>query len=300
MSSPVRIVFFGTPGFAVASLRALTDSGETLAGVVCQPDKPVGRGHQLAAPPVKRLASELGLPLLQPEKVRTPEFLESLRQWAPDVIIVAAYGRILPASILQLPSYGCINVHASLLPRWRGAAPIQWAILAGDAETGITIMQMNEEMDAGDILLQRRTPIDPEDTYATLEQRLARLGGEALGAALLELRSGTLAPMIRKENGRIRWSDDAARLQRMVRAFDPWPSAFTELDGKRLKILRAHVDGSPTTAAAGTVTSVAGGLAIATASGTLIIDEVQLEGRRRMSAAELVRGQRLEVGTVLT
>jgi len=171
----LRIVFFGTPDFAVPSLRALLDSDDQIVGVVCQPDRPDGRGQQLSAPPVKVAAVQAGVPVLQPDKVRTPEFLDALRQWAPDLIVVAAYGRILPKPVLDLPPHGCINVHASLLPKYRGAAPIQWAMLRGEVETGVTIMQMNEGMDTGDIRLQRATTIGADETYGALQARLAVL-----------------------------------------------------------------------------------------------------------------------------
>ncbi len=251
MNRPLRIVFFGTPDFAVPSLQALLDGDDQIVGVVCQPDRPAGRGQQLSAPPVKVAAVQAGVPVLQPDKVRTPEFLDALRQWAPDLIVVAAYGRILPKPVLDLPPHGCINVHASLLPKYRGAAPIQWAMLRGEVETGVTIMQMNEGMDTGDIRLQRATPIGADETYGALQARLAVLGAEALREALADLKAGTLprvpqreadmtlAPMLSKEDGRIDWTQAAADIARRVRALHPWPSAFTVLDGKLLKIHRA-------------------------------------------------------------
>jgi len=248
---------------------------------------------------------------LQPDKVRTPEFLDALRQWAPDLIVVAAYGRILPKPVLDLPPHGCINVHASLLPKYRGAAPIQWAMLRGEVETGVTIMQLNEGMDTGDIRLQRATPIAADETYGALQARLAVLGAEALREALARLKAGTLprlpqrdadmtlAPMLSKEDGRIDWSQAAADIARRVRALHPWPSAFTVLDGKLLKIHRAHPTAAPGAAAAGTVIGVDAGIAVATGTGTLVLDEVQLEGRKRLSAAEFARGGQVRVGTVL-
>ena len=235
----LRIVFFGTPEFAVPSLRALLAGRDPVIGVVCQPDKPAGRGQQLTVPPVKRAALRAGLAVFQPEKLRAPETLETLASWAPDLIVVAAYGKILPKHVLELPRLGCINVHASLLPKYRGAAPIQWAILRGEERTGITIMCMNERMDAGDILLQQEIDIGPQETYGELQARLAEVGARALMETIARLHAGTLmpqpqredemtlAPMIKKEDGRIDWTQPAVHIARMVRAFNPWPSAFT-------------------------------------------------------------------------
>ena len=310
VTASFRIGFFGTPEFAVPSLRALLAGADPVVGVVCQPDKRAGRGQHLTPPPVKQVALEAQVPVLQPEKLRPPEFLGALRAWAPDLIVVAAYGRILPKSVLELPPHGCINVHWSLLPKYRGAAPIQWAILRGEKTTGITIMRMNERMDAGDILLQRETRIGDDETYGELQTRLADIGAHALMEAIAQLHAGTLraqpqreedvtlAPMIAKENGRIDWTQPAVVIARMVRAFNPWPSAFTSLDGKLLKIHRAHV-GSVNVAAPGSVVQAQGDLAVATGEGVLICDELQLEGRKRLSAAEFVRGGALTVGTVL-
>jgi methionyl-tRNA formyltransferase len=308
---PLRIVFFGTPEFAVPSLRSLLAGNDPVVGVVCQPDKPAGRGQQLAAPPVKRLAVEAGVPVLQPEKLRTPECSDALGACKPDLIVVAAYGKILPAAILELPQHGCINVHASLLPKYRGAAPIQWAILRGEEQTGVTIMQMNERMDAGDILLQRTTPIGADETYGELQTRLAQLGADALREAIARLHAGTLsrrpqghdemplAPMVRKADGRIDWTRPAIETARRVRAFNPWPSAYTQLDDKLLKIHRAHPSTATTTGAPGTVTSIGTGIAVATGDGILVLEELQLEGRKRLRAAEFVRGGGIRIGAVL-
>jgi len=311
VTSALRIVFFGTPEFAVPSLRALLDGSDPVVGVVCQLDKPAGRGQHLTVPPVKLLALQAGVPVLQPATLRAPEFVEALRTWLPDLIVVAAYGKILPKTILDLPPHGCINVHASLLPKYRGAAPIQWAILRGDERTGVTIMHMNERMDAGDILLQRDTPIGADETYGTLQTRLAELGATALSEAIARLHAGTLtaqpqretdvtlAPMINKDDGRIDWARPAAAISRMVRAFNPWPSAFTSVNGKLLKIHRAHVVSGNTTAHAGTVMAIDDGIAVATGDGVLGLDELQLEGRKRLPAAAFARGGRIKVGTVL-
>jgi methionyl-tRNA formyltransferase len=307
----LRIVFFGTPEFAVPSLRALIAATDPVVGVVCQPDKPAGRGQHTMALPVKQVTIEAGIPILQPEKLRTAAVLEVLRQWGPHLIVVAAYGKILPTTLLDLPVHGCINVHASLLPKYRGAAPIQWAILQGDEVTGVTIMQMNERMDAGDILLQRETRIDSEETYGELQTRLAHIGAHALMETIAQLHAGALrpqrqreeevvpAPMINKEDGRIDWSRSAVTIGRQVRAFNPWPSAFTHLDGKLLKIHRAHVGVAGHAARPGCVVGVQGDLAVATGDGALVLDELQLEGRKRLPAAEFTRGGGIKVGTML-
>jgi methionyl-tRNA formyltransferase len=305
-----RIVFFGTPEFAVPTLRALLAGPARLVGVVCQPDKPAGRGQHLAIPPVKQVALEAGVPVLQPENLRVPEAIATLTAWAPDLIVVAAYGKILPKSILDLPRFGCINVHASILPKYRGAAPIQRAILRGETRTGVTIMRMNERMDAGDILLAVETEIGPDETYGALQTRLAELGAPALCEAVARLHAGTLvgqpqcetdmtlAPMIKKEDGRIDWRQPAIVLARRVRAFNPWPSAFTHLGGKQLKIHRAHADSLYRKSPPGTVVSVSNGICVATGEGTLVLDEVQLEGRKRLPAVEFSRGS-IKVGVVL-
>ena len=307
----MRIVFFGTPEFAVPALEALIEGPDHVAAVVCQPDKPAGRGQHLAVPPVKRLALAAGVPVLQPAQLRTPDFAEVLRPLAPDLIVVAAYGKILPQSLLKLPPLGCINVHASLLPKYRGAAPIQWAILCGERTTGITIMQMNERMDAGDILAQHETHIGDAETYGELQERLAELGASILLEALVELCVGrlharaqseadvTLAPMIKKDDGRIDWTQSAVHIARMVRAFNPWPSAFTHLGGKLLKIHCAHARSDAARAAPGTVADTRGAVVVATGDGELELSEVQLEGRKRMSGAEFARGGHLTMGTVL-
>ncbi len=265
----------------------------------------------MTAPPVKQAATAAGIAVFQPDKLRSADVLEVLHRWTPDLIVVAAYGKILPATVLDLPAHGCINVHASLLPKYRGAAPIQWAILRGEAVTGVTIMQMNERMDAGDVLLQRETPIHADETYGELQTRLADIGAQALMEAIAHLHAGTLrpqtqreedavlAPMIKKEDGRIDWTQSAVAIARRVRAFNPWPSAFTHLEAKLLKIHRAHVAATGHPAGPGCVVAVEGDLAVATGDGVLVLDELQLEGRRRLSAAEFTRGGGIKVGTML-
>jgi len=304
-----RIVFFGTPAFAVPSLQALCDGPDTVVGVVCQPDRPAGRGQKVQASPVKQLALERSIEVAQPTKLKSGDFPAQLAAWSADLGVVAAYGRILPLPLLTTPRLGCINVHASLLPKYRGAAPIQWAVLRGETETGVTIMQMNERMDEGDVLLQRPTPIGHDETYGALQERLAEIGAAALTDALDALAAGTLvatpqhhaeatlAPLIRKEQGAIDWSGAAEGIARAVRGFNPWPSAYTTLSGKRLKLHRAHAVEQRSTAAAGTVVGVVGGsIHVATGAGVLVIEELQLEGRSALGAAAFVRGAGLAIG----
>jgi methionyl-tRNA formyltransferase len=303
-----RVVFFGTPEFAVPSLQALVAGPDQVVGVVCQPDKPSGRGQQLQAPPIKRLAEEHGLPLAQPAKVKTDELPAQLRDWAPDLVVVAAYGRILPRAVLELPRLGCVNVHASLLPKYRGAAPIQWALLHGETTTGVTIMRMSEGMDEGDILLQRNTPIDSDETYGALQQRLAALGADALLQALAALHAGTLratpqdgaaatyAPMIRKQDGAIDWTLAAPVIACKVRAFNPWPSAFTTQGGRLLKLHRARAVAETSNAPPGTVVALDDTIRVATGAGLLAIELLQLEGRRALPAEAFARGGGLAVG----
>jgi len=309
-SQPWRVVFMGTPEFACPSLSALLAGPDQVVAVVCQPDRPRGRGLAVIAPPVKTRALEHGLAVLQPTKVRTGEFFDQLAALAPDLIVVAAYGRILPPPILDLPPHGCINVHASILPRHRGAAPIQHAILAGDAESGITIMAMADEMDAGDVLLVRRTPIGPDDTGGTLGTRLSQMGCEALTAAIAGLKDGsvrpvpqpsdgiTFAPRIEREHTRLDWARPAAVLARVVRAFAPDPAAFTTLAGATIKIFAAEV--RATTGVPGTVLEAGPrGLVVATGEGALALYEVQLQGKRRMPVDAFLAGHPIAPGTSL-
>jgi methionyl-tRNA formyltransferase len=302
----------GTPGFACPILEGLLARNDPVVGVVCQPDRPRGRGLGVTAPEVKQLAVARGLPVLQPERLREPGFVDALRALAPDLVVVAAYGKILPRTLLDLPPRGCINVHASLLPRHRGAAPIVWSILAGDATTGVTIMAMNEEMDAGDILLTRETAIAPAETGGSLTARLARLGAEALGTAIDGLQAGTLrpapqpatgitfAPRIEREHRRIDWARSATEIERLVRALAPAPSALTTLAGRVLKVHRAGLATGTQPAPPGTILAAGpDGIRVATGAGTLALLEVQLEGRRRLTAAEFLAGHPLPPGTCL-
>ncbi len=297
----------GTPEFAVSSLAACFDLGEVVA-VVTQPDKPKGRGNALAAPPVKELALSRGVPVLQPVKLRTPPFSEELRRFAPDVCVVTAYGRILPKDILDLPARGCVNVHASLLPRFRGAAPIQWAIAHGDAETGVSLMVMDEGLDTGPVLAMKRLPITPDETSASLHVKLAALGGDVLRESLPAYLRGelkpvpqpsegvVLAPIIEKDEGRLDFTKPAVVLERRLRGFTPWPGAFTTLGGKLLKVHRVRVGGS--TGTPGTVLAAnVDGIEVACGEGSLVLLELQPEGKRVMSAADFLSGHKLATGS---
>jgi len=307
-----RTVFMGTPAFACPILEALLARPDPVVAIVCQPDRARGRGLAVSAPEVKQLAQQRGLPVLQPERLKEPAFQETLRALAPDVIVVAAYGKILPPAVLALPRHGCVNVHASLLPRHRGAAPIAWAIMAGDPVTGVTIMMMNERMDEGDVVLRRETPIAPDETGGSLTARLAALGAETIGPALDGLRAGTLratpqpatgvtyAPRIEAEHCRLDWSRAAVDLEHQVRALAPAPSAFTTLDGRRLKVHRAAVAAHPAGGEPGRVlTAGPGGLVVGAGSGALALLELQPEGRRRMTATEFLAGHRVAPGACL-
>ncbi len=295
----------GTPAFAVPSLRAL--AGVTmLVGVVSQPDRPRGRGLASQPSPVSSVALDLGIPLLRPASVRDAETQQALAAWQPDVLVVAAYGKILPRALLDLPTLAPVNVHASLLPRHRGAAPIAAAIRAGDTETGVSIMLMSEAMDAGDVLLQRSLPITPEHTTESLTTDLATLGAAALTAALAEIRGAglaaapqdialvTYAPRLEKDDGRIDWTMDAAAIERMVRAFTPWPSAFTTLGGRTVKILAARVAEGSIEGPPGRVEIHGDRVRVATGAGALEPVTVQAEGRKALPAAAFAMGARLD------
>ncbi|OAQ21266.1 methionyl-tRNA formyltransferase [Thermosulfurimonas dismutans] len=306
-----RVVFMGTPEFAVPALKALLGS-EEVVGVVTQPDRPRGRGRKLRPSPVKEVALAADLPVFEPEKIKDPAFLADLAKLDPELIVVAAYGKILPREILDLPRYGCWNIHASLLPKYRGAAPIQWALINGERETGITIMQMDEGLDTGPILLQKSLTIGEDETFGELYQRLAQLGAKALMEALELFKVGQLsprpqpedgvsyAPPIEKGMGRLDFSRPASELACLIRAFDPRPGAHIYWKDKILKVFKPLVVHEATTKAPGTVLGVeAGGLAVATGDGVLVIRELQLEGKRRLPAKEFLRGYPLKPGTVL-
>ncbi len=300
----MRIAFLGTPPFAATVLDALAGAGHDIVCVVAQPDRPAGRGQALKEPATKVWAMEHGFPVLQPEKVRDGKLAAELQSLHPDVLVVAAYGRILGKDLLELAPLGALNVHGSLLPKYRGAAPIQWAIAEGETETGVTIMQMDAGLDTGDVLLQRVLPILPGETSGALHDRLAVLGGQALVEALPLLARGsivpvpqesglaTLAPVLEKGHGRLDFAMPAAKLANRVRAFTPWPGAFTTLGGKTLKIHRVEVSASPPVSRAPGQTFLTGdGWAVACGDGkALLLSEVQLEGRKRLTAAEFLRG----------
>ena len=302
----------GTPDFAAATLGALLTGPDTVVAVVTQPDRPKGRGKKLAPPPVKVLAEEAGIPVLQPTKIKTQEFRDELAAYRPDVTIVAAYGRILPLSLLTLAPHGCINVHGSLLPAYRGAAPIQWAVINGDSETGVTILQMDEGMDTGDILLTAALPIGDEDTAGTIFPKLAELGGATLLKALALLKRGeltatpqdntkaTVAPMLKKEDGRIDWQKSARQIHALIRGLDPWPSAYCFLHGTRFRLFLPEVVHQPTEAEPGTVIGAdKRGLLIATGRDCLLVREVQPEGKKRMSVESFLCGSHIDPGTRL-
>jgi methionyl-tRNA formyltransferase len=311
----LRIIFMGTPDFAVPSLQALLDNKYDVRAVVTQPDRPKGRGRKLALPPVKILAEKAGLPVLQPSKVRTPEFLQELKAYNPDLILVAAYGRILTQAVLDLPRFGCINVHGSLLPKYRGAAPVQWAILNGEKEAGITIMQMDAGLDTGAMLLSAAIPISPEDTTGTLAPRLARLGGELLAQTVKQLKEGclpppvkqndslaTLAPPLSKEDGIINWGRSAFLISCQIRGLDPWPKASTTLGGKKIHLFSPSVVAEPPGkgVAPGTICGAdKQGLRIACAGDLLLVKEIQAEGGKRMPVSSYLQGHELQEGTTL-
>jgi methionyl-tRNA formyltransferase len=308
MNQRLRIVFAGTPEFAVPPLEALHAAGHEIVAVYTQPDRPAGRGQSLTASPVKRRALELGLPVEQPATLKVADAVERLRERAPDLMVVVAYGLILPQAVLDVPRLGCWNIHASLLPRWRGAAPIQRAILAGDDITGITIMQMDAGLDTGPMLLVREVPIGPGECGGELHDRLSRVGAEAIVAAVSEWQAGRITPRpqpaegasyaakLRKEEARIDWSQAAAVIARQVRAFNPWPVAETTWDGRQLRIWRAERAPGVATAGAvpGTVLEAAAGrIVVATGDGALSLLQVQVAGRRALSAAEFLNAQSL-------
>lgn len=297
-----RVVFMGSPDFAVPILEALARCS-CVIGVVTQPDRPAGRGGRLRPPPVKVRATELGLPVIQPERLGEANAMAQLRAWAPELIVVAAFGQILKPEVLDLPPYGCLNVHASLLPRWRGASPIQAAILAGDTETGVTIMKMDAGIDTGPLLAQRAMPVLADDTALSLSQSLARAGAELLLEVIPAYLNGkllpqpqpeqgaTYAPLMKKEDGRLDFQKSAVELERQVRAMNPWPGAWLEWHGAPLKVWRARV-GSQADRGAGQRGIVDGYPAIAAADSMLILEEIQPAGRKAMSGKAFLAGAR--------
>lgn len=306
----MRIIFMGTPEFACPTLRTLIDRGERVVAVVTQPDRPKGRGQQTLPPPVKVLAEGHGIPVLQPVKVRLPESIEEIRALEPDLIVVIAFGQILPKALLDIPKYGCINVHASLLPRYRGAAPLNWCIINGETETGVTTMMMDVGLDTGDMLLKRATPIDPDEDTQSLHDRMSQLGAELLAETLDRLAAGELvpekqddsltcyAPMMKKEDGVIDWNRDARSIKNQVRGMTPWPGAYSTLDGKLLKVYRVQT-GSGSGTPGEIVSAGRDGVEVACGAGSLLIRELQLEGKKRLSAADFLAGYKLQPGALL-
>lgn len=307
----MKIVFMGTPDFAVPTLEALYQSRHEVAAVVTQPDKPKGRGKAMAMPPVKEKALEYGIPVYQPVRVRKDEaFFEELTKIQPDVIVVIAFGQILPERILNLPKYGCINIHASLLPKYRGAAPIQWAVINGDEVSGVTTMQMDVGLDTGDILDTVEVRLDPKETGGSLFDRLSLAGGKLILSTLEKAEAGILHPvkqdeaeathvtMLDKSMGQIDWSMDAAVIERLIRGLNPWPSAYTYIDGKTLKIWEAEVLDRNYGCEYGEVAEVTRNcLIIQTGVGALSVKSVQLQGKKRMDIAAFLNGYTIEKGT---
>ncbi|HET8701002.1 MAG TPA: methionyl-tRNA formyltransferase [Nitrococcus sp.] len=307
MNDALRVVFAGTADFAVPPLQRLSRGPQRLVGVYTQPDRPAGRGRRLRPSPVKVAAQVCGLPVYQPSSLRTPEIQAELTALAPDLIVVAAYGLILPPEILAIPPLGCLNIHASLLPRWRGAAPIQRAIAAGDSQTGVTIIRMDAGQDTGAILAQRACAINTSDTGGDIHDRLAALGAELIAATLPRWAAGEIGPRpqdqaqatyaakLHKEEAVIDWLRPAAELARQIRAFNPWPIAYTHHHGRILRVWSAQALASaPTTAAAGSITGIsAAGIEVATGEGLLCIEELQIPGRQRQRAKEFLNGYAL-------
>lgn len=300
----------GTPRFACPTLERLVERGDEILAVVTQPDRPRGRGQKPLPPPVKELAERHCLTVLQPHRVRAPEFIDAMRELNPDLIVVVAFGQILPKALLEVPRYGCINVHASLLPRYRGAAPLNWCIINGETETGVTTMLMDVGLDTGDMLLKKVTPIDPEEDTSSLHDRLALIGAEALDETVELLVAGRLkpekqddtlscyAPMLKKEDGLIDWAREPLAIKNLVRGMNPWPGAFTYLDGKLVKVFRVRTGNG--SGEAGTVLAAGrDGIEVACNGGSVILEELQLEGKKRLPARDFLAGCRISPGTIL-
>jgi len=309
--TPWRIVFFGTPSFALPALQSLLGGRDQVVGIVTQPDREKGRGRKVVISPVKELALRHVLVPLQPERAKERAFQEALRDLQPDIMVVVAYGQILPKSVLSIPKHGAVNVHASLLPKYRGAAPIAWAILNGEKVTGVTTMVMDEGMDTGDILLQTEVPIGDGETCETLHDRLSSSGAQLLLETLEKMKAGnirsvpqdhskaTYAPPLKKEDGHIDWKKEAREIDRHIRAFNPWPGAFTKWDDQLLKIYRGEIRKRAPEGKTGTVIWVGSDfIEVETGKDSYLIKEIQLEGRRRMSIREFLSGHPIPVGTV--
>ena len=308
----MKIIFMGTPDFAVGTLRSLAEAGHEITLVVSQPDKPKGRGHAMVPTPVKVVAEELGIPVFQPVKIR--EAKDVLEKTEADVCVVAAFGQIIPASILHMKKYGCINVHASLLPKYRGAAPIQWAVIDGEKESGVTIMQMDEGLDTGDMLAKAIVPLDEKETGGSLFDKLSEAGGRLCVETLAKLEKGEITPekqgesptayasMLDKKMGNIDWNKSAVVIERLVRGLNPWPSAYTHLDGKTLKIWACDVlPQSASKGESGEILEVTkDAIDVQTGDGILVLREIQLAGKARMDAGAFLRGYKVVPGTVLS
>ena len=313
----MKVLFMGTPDFSVGTLEALADAGHEVCLAVTQPDKPKGRGKEMQFPPVKEAAMRRGIPVFQPKRVRTPESVEYLKSFQADVCVVVAFGQILTKELLEMTPFGCINVHASLLPKYRGAAPIQWAILRGEEVTGVTTMQMDEGIDTGDMLLKTEVPITPEETGESLHDKLAAAGAQLAVRTLEELEAGTLRPikqgesptpyakMLDKKMGSIDWSRPAAEIERLVRGLNSWPSAYTHWNGKVMKIWKTGVKSAQSgdttqQAAPGTILEVEkDSFSVQTGDGVLVVQEVQLPGKKHMEVQAFLRGNTVVPGTVL-
>ena len=311
MAKP-RILFMGTPAFALPALRALHEQEYPIIGVVSQPDRPKGRGLKEVAPPVKILAQEFGLPVYQPQKVKDPSFMELLDLLRPEMIIVAAFGQILPKDVIEHPPLKCLNIHPSLLPKYRGAAPLNWQIIRGETKTGVTIMLMDEGMDSGDILLQEETPLGATETYGELHDRLAQLGATLLVKTIEQIAAGTaqrkqqdassvtFAPLLKKETGKIDWNEKASAIVNRIRGLNPSPTAYTSLDGLSLKIFAAVAQPCKIDQPPGTIGTVSTeGLSVVASDGYVTLKDVQLTGKKRMLISDFLRGYRLKPETVL-
>ena len=308
----MKIVFMGTPDFAVGALEALVEAGHEVVAVVTQPDKPKGRGKEMQQTPVKACAVKHNIEVFQPVKIKTPEAVEVLKGYDADLFVVAAFGQILSKEILDMPKYGCVNIHASLLPKYRGAAPIQWAILDGEKETGVTIMQMNEGLDTGDMLTKVVVPIEDTDTGESLFDKLAEAGAKLLIETIPQIEAGTLKPepqddslstyakMIKKEMGLMDWEKEACVLERLVRGMNSWPSAYTHFQGKTLKVWEAEVETCETNAVPGSVVEVTkNSIKVQTGKDLLVLKQIQLEGKKRMDVAAFLLGYKVETGMML-
>ena len=310
----MRIVFMGTPDFSVPTLEALVASGHEVVAVVTQPDKPKGRGKEIHMSPVKECALQHNIPVYQPVRARDEAFVEEMRALNPDAMVVIAFGQILPKSLLDLPKYGCVNIHASLLPKYRGAAPIQWAVIDGEKESGVTIMQMDEGLDTGDMLAKAIVPLDEKETGGSLFDKLSEAGGRLCVETLAKLEKGEIIPekqgesptayasMLDKKMGNIDWNKSAVVIERLVRGLNPWPSAYTHLDGKTLKIWACDVlPQSASKGESGEILEVTkDAIHVQTGDGILVLREIQLAGKARMDAGAFLRGYKVVPGTVLS